>query len=215
MKILPGDFIHDTLTLNMLDCFNDCKISIHILNRMLDLACPLSMKLTLEQQYMLSVLHGQYHACWCSGDFRSQGINRHGIDPKSWNIPFAASEDLTLDQVITWCCQETTQIAKFMGPTWGPPGSWWAQMGPMLAQWTLLSAKPLYQLIHCDGTNYRTQFGCRSIKPEDIARPQRVNLLNGKHYKYSVGITHLIDCKKTNAGITVQLWSRSGTSWHP
>ena len=32
-----------------------------------------------------------------------------------------------------------TQIAKFMGPTWGPPGSCGPQMGPMLAPWTLLS----------------------------------------------------------------------------
>ena len=32
-----------------------------------------------------------------------------------------------------------SQIAKFMGPTWGPPGSWRPQMGPMLAPWTLLS----------------------------------------------------------------------------
>ena len=31
------------------------------------------------------------------------------------------------------------QITKFMGPTWGPPGSCRPQMGPMLAQWTLLS----------------------------------------------------------------------------
>ena len=31
------------------------------------------------------------------------------------------------------------QIAKSMGPTWGPPGSCRPQMGPMLAQWTLLS----------------------------------------------------------------------------
>ena len=31
------------------------------------------------------------------------------------------------------------QIAKFMGPTWGPPGSCRPQMGPMLALWTLLS----------------------------------------------------------------------------
>ena len=30
-------------------------------------------------------------------------------------------------------------IAKFMGPTWGPPGSCRPQVGPMLAQWTLLS----------------------------------------------------------------------------
>ena len=32
-----------------------------------------------------------------------------------------------------------TQIAKFMGPTRGPPGSCRPQMDPMLAPWTLLS----------------------------------------------------------------------------
>ena len=32
-----------------------------------------------------------------------------------------------------------SQIAKFMVPTWGPPGSCQPQMGPMLAPWTLLS----------------------------------------------------------------------------
>ena len=31
-----------------------------------------------------------------------------------------------------------SQITKFMGPTWGPPGSCRPQMGPMLAPWTLL-----------------------------------------------------------------------------
>ena len=30
-----------------------------------------------------------------------------------------------------------TQIAKFIGPTWGPPGSCRPQMGPMLAPWSL------------------------------------------------------------------------------
>ena len=45
---------------------------------------------------MLSVLHSQYHACWCSGDLRSQGISRHGIDSQSWNIQFPASEELKL-----------------------------------------------------------------------------------------------------------------------
>ena len=33
-----------------------------------------------------------------------------------------------------------SQIAKFMGPTWGPPGSCRPQLGPMLDPWTLLSA---------------------------------------------------------------------------
>ena len=31
------------------------------------------------------------------------------------------------------------QIAKFMGPTWGPPGSCRPQMGPVMAPWILLS----------------------------------------------------------------------------
>ena len=31
------------------------------------------------------------------------------------------------------------QIARFMGPTWDPPGSCRPQMGPMLAPWTVLS----------------------------------------------------------------------------
>ena len=34
---------------------------------------------------------------------------------------------------------ETSQIVRFMGPTWGPPGSCRAPMGPILAPWTLLS----------------------------------------------------------------------------
>ena len=34
--------------------------------------------------------------------------------------------------------QKQSQIAKFMGPTWGPTGSSRPQMGPMLTPWTLL-----------------------------------------------------------------------------
>ena len=36
-----------------------------------------------------------------------------------------------------WCF--LFQIARFMGPTWGPSGSCRPQMGPMLAPWILLS----------------------------------------------------------------------------
>ena len=52
------------------------------------------MKLTLEQQYILTVLQSQYHFCWCFGNFRSQGISRHDIDPQSRNILSPASEEL-------------------------------------------------------------------------------------------------------------------------
>ena len=33
----------------------------------------------------------------------------------------------------------TSQIARFMGPTWGPPRSYRSHMSPMLAPWTMLS----------------------------------------------------------------------------
>ena len=46
----------------------------------------------------------------------------------------------------------TSQIAKFMGPRWGPPGSCRPLMGPILAPWTLLSGIPYssstYQVLH-------------------------------------------------------------------
>ena len=57
--------------------------------------CPFEMKLSLERQYMLSVLHSQYHACWCSGEFRSRSIIRWCIDPQSRNIPSPTSVELT------------------------------------------------------------------------------------------------------------------------
>ena len=47
------------LTLNMLNCIKDYKRYVHILNCILYLAWPKLMKLNLEQQYMLSVLHSQ------------------------------------------------------------------------------------------------------------------------------------------------------------
>ena len=36
-------------------------------------------------------------------------------------------------------CENTAQIARFVWPTWGPPGSWQPQVGPTLAPWILLS----------------------------------------------------------------------------
>ena len=70
------------LTFNMLNCFKDYKRYILILNCILDLAWHKEMKLTLEQ-YMLSVLHSLYHACWRSVNFRSQDIIRHRLTPKA------------------------------------------------------------------------------------------------------------------------------------
>ena len=41
-----------------------------------------------------------------------------------------------------WEVPSWSLIARFMGPTWGPPGADRIQVGPMLAPWTLLSGMP-------------------------------------------------------------------------
>ena len=40
-----------------------------------------------------------------------------------------------------------TLTAKFIGSTWGPLGSCWPQMGPILTQWTLLSGTFSYSCL--------------------------------------------------------------------
>ena len=55
----------------------------------------------------------------------------------SWSSHFKSFEDRVIVNEIY------TQIAKFMGPTWDPPGSCRPQMGPILATWTLLSGQIL------------------------------------------------------------------------
>ena len=45
-----------------------------------------------------------------------------------------------------------TQIARFVWPTWGQPGSCWPQVGPMLAPWTLLSGHLYTKISVCQPT---------------------------------------------------------------
>ena len=42
---------------------------------------------------------------------------------------------------------KSAQTARFTWPTWGPPGSCWPQVGPILAPWTLLSGSG-YAIYH-------------------------------------------------------------------
>ena len=70
-------------TFNMLNCSKDHNIYIYIcIFTFWNASWPKQMKLTMEQQYVLSVLHIQVHARWCSGDFSSQVISMHGIYPQ-------------------------------------------------------------------------------------------------------------------------------------
>ena len=65
--------------LNMLNCFKDYKRRIHISYRILDFVQQRKTRFTMEQPYLLPILYCQYHACWCPGNLRSQGISRHGM----------------------------------------------------------------------------------------------------------------------------------------
>ena len=59
---------------------------------------------------------------------------------KSWHLISLATQSLlnSLCYLIKKH-QSSIQIAKFMGPTWGPPGTCRPKMGPMWSSWTLLS----------------------------------------------------------------------------
>ena len=48
------------------------------------------------------------------------------------------------------CLMITSQIARFVGPTWGPSGAGRTQVGPILVPWTLLSGLGLL-CPHIDG----------------------------------------------------------------
>ena len=91
-----------------------CRIDLNIVkdvftsHPILDFVQQKRTKLTMELIYMLPILYCQYYACWCPGDFRSQGTSRHGIDQISWNIPTLASrvdDELSpsLVWITTWC----------------------------------------------------------------------------------------------------------------
>ena len=63
----------------------------------------------------------------------------------SIGCPCFSSTDTSSSNELQWldigvmCVRIPTLIARFMGPTWGPPGDDRTQVGPMLATWTLLS----------------------------------------------------------------------------
>ena len=94
---------------NMLNCFKHYKRDIQISYHILDVFQLKRTRFTMQQLYKLSILYCQYHSWWCSGDLWSQGINRHGIDQISCNVPSLASEKTMLQWKLPtnsgkYCC---------------------------------------------------------------------------------------------------------------
>ena len=73
-----------------------------------------------------------------------------------------------------------TQMVRFMGPTWGPPGSCRPQMGPILASWTLLSgdgspSNSWDDMPHSD-ENANHVMGCQPDKlPASLVSPNKTH----------------------------------------
>ena len=80
------------------------------------------------------------HSCWTSARITSLEISKGSANKF---VVITVFRDFITSLGIDTFAQHfrirTSQIARFMGPTWGPPGSCWPQMGPILAPWTLLS----------------------------------------------------------------------------
>ena len=83
-----------SLTPDMLNCYSDFKICIPIKCHFLYSIQQKKIKFTIEQLYILPIIDCQYHACWCHGDLRSQGISRHGIDQIRRTLPSLAPQGL-------------------------------------------------------------------------------------------------------------------------
>ena len=60
-----------------------------------------------------------------------------------------------------------TQISRFMGPTWGPPGSCRPQMGPMVAPWTLISGQTS-RTISYEYTTLLVPFRCHRLTEKGL-----------------------------------------------
>ena len=143
----PDPYKHISITegliLNMQNCFKDYKRYLHILICILNLVWPKKVKLNVEQLYMLSLLHSQYmyHACWCSGDFRSQCISRHGIGPHSRNI---VSNIRSANWIEHNCFMVLFCVLSRLSPVTAPTMSLtWAACGPAasISKWFTVTSQ--------------------------------------------------------------------------
>ena len=102
----------------------------------------ISLRIVYSNVY--SGADGRKHQSFASLAF-VRGIHRWPVNsPHKWPV---TRKMFPFDNFIM-----TTQIAKFMGPTWGPPGSCRPQMGPMLAPLILLLGK--YPVMTCAGPGH-------------------------------------------------------------
>ena len=88
------------------------------------------------KQGPVHILQGQYHGSWYPGNARSQGISSHNIDSvrQEYYSGLRVGSRLLSCSLCFWMCRsvnEDSLTARFMGPTWDPPGAEKTQVGPI------------------------------------------------------------------------------------
>ena len=79
--------------------------------------------------------------CPCHGAIKWEYFISQWLSSVRHEAPFTSGVNMyhrNCSLCLRWYCI-IPQIAKFMGPTWGPSRSCWPQMGLMLAPWSMLS----------------------------------------------------------------------------
>ena len=122
------------------------------------------------------------------------------------------------------CIGTISLIAKFMGPTWGPPGSSRPQIGPMLAPWTLLSGMGFNSTGCYAGTpdldsvmDHMETTRLSSVLGMDIRtvciKLWKLGILSCRHWYTKIHVIHTlisVTDSKLFAAIRGSVWARYG-----
>ena len=120
-----------------------------IIKECLSLNCDIEYHSLISVALISDILHDifcQFERWWGWGDSMGKFINRCLIPDVYLKMTINDNDNNNNDDDDDDGVPETqlgpevrVLIASFMGPTWGPAGANRTQVGPMLAQWTMLS----------------------------------------------------------------------------
>ena len=109
-----------------------------------------------KQVYENNITSHQYCICW-SHTYREPKLCNGCIcfcsDKKPFEVNIKHHVECKLDEFFSSIndsissLTKTSQIARFMGPTWGPSGADRSKVGPILTPWTLLSGTILLKML--------------------------------------------------------------------
>ena len=104
-----------------------------------------------ESPFYYAYWHHSDRKCNHVGEISSLAVRQiviRKLPPQVWSQISPVRLHFPISNFLLLAFSLCTRIARFVGPTWGPPGSCRPQMGPVLVPWTLLSG---YRL-HAHGT---------------------------------------------------------------